>query len=159
MSSPAARPPSRRPARQPEPEEPYPTVPEPRQSHAGNVLAILSVMAVLAFGLWTAFSTLTTPDKPPTKASPTSAPTTQAAAKATPAPTSAPTAVAAGPTSAPTSPTATASTGSRVHVVGAGDTLYGIARRYGTTVEAIMAANGFNDRSKILHVGDRLIIP
>ncbi len=45
----------------------------------------------------------------------------------------------------------------RVHVVKAGETLYSIAVRYGTTVEAIKRANGL--RSNIIYVGQRLIIP
>jgi len=44
-------------------------------------------------------------------------------------------------------------------VVGPGDTLTKIAQTYGTTVDAIMAANGITDRSKVLHVGDKLNIP
>jgi LysM repeat protein len=159
MSSQTARTTTKRAPHKTELEEPYPPILEPKQSHFGNVLAILSVMAVLAFGLWAAFSTLTSDEKPGAKASATAAPTS-AAAQATTAPTAAPTALATSPTTTPTqATTTTASTGEKIHVVGAGDTLYGIARRYGTTVEAIMAANGFTDRSKILHVGDKLVIP
>lgn len=44
-----------------------------------------------------------------------------------------------------------------IHVVQQGDTLYSIARRYGTTVEAIKAANGLT--SNTIFVGQRLIIP
>lgn len=43
------------------------------------------------------------------------------------------------------------------HVVSRGDTLYGIARRHGTTVRALMEANGL--RSETIHPGQRLIIP
>ena len=43
------------------------------------------------------------------------------------------------------------------YVVRRGDTLYRIARRYGTTVQAIMAAN--NLRSMVIHVGRLLVIP
>lgn len=158
MSSQTAQTPTKRAQRKTEPEEPYPPVLEPKQNHFGNVLAILSVMAVLAFGLWAAFSTLTATEKPPTKASATAAPT-KAAVQATAVATAAPTIQAASPTNAPAQATTATTAGSKVHVVGSGDTLYGIARHYGTTVDAIMAANGFSDRSKILHVGDRLIIP
>jgi len=45
----------------------------------------------------------------------------------------------------------------RVYVVRWGDTLYGIAHRYGTTVRAIMAANGLT--STRIYVGQRLTIP
>lgn len=47
----------------------------------------------------------------------------------------------------------------RRHKVEAGDTLFGLARRYGTTIEAIMAANGFTDRNRTLRVGEELVIP
>jgi LysM repeat protein len=47
----------------------------------------------------------------------------------------------------------------RFHVVEGGDTLNRIAQRYGVTVEAIMQANGFTDRNRILRIGERLAIP
>jgi LysM repeat protein len=47
---------------------------------------------------------------------------------------------------------------SQVHVVQRGDTLYSIARRYGTTVQAIMSANGLSNRN-FIWVGQRLTIP
>ena len=47
----------------------------------------------------------------------------------------------------------------RTHTVEGGDTLNRIAQRYGVTVEAIMQANGFTDRNRILRIGERLIIP
>ncbi len=45
-----------------------------------------------------------------------------------------------------------------VYEVQPGDTLYRIAERFGTTVEAIVAANGIEDPSRI-DVGQKLIIP
>ncbi len=45
----------------------------------------------------------------------------------------------------------------KIHVVRQGETLYRIAKRYGTTVEAIMEANGMEDYT--IHVGQRLRIP
>ncbi len=45
-----------------------------------------------------------------------------------------------------------------VHVVQAGENLFRLALRYGTTVEAIMAANGITDQHMI-YVGQRLVIP
>jgi LysM repeat protein len=47
---------------------------------------------------------------------------------------------------------------SQVHVVRRGDTLYSIARRYGTSVQAIMNANGLSNRN-FIWVGQRLTIP
>jgi LysM repeat protein len=49
------------------------------------------------------------------------------------------------------------SSGYTIHTVVHDDTLYSLSRRYGTTVEAIMQANGLrNDR---IYVGQRLTIP
>jgi LysM repeat protein len=130
----------------------------------GNLLAILSVFAVLSFGAWTAIGTFTGTGGLPTalkpQVLPTVVPTKPAANAATSAPSAA---VASAPSAVPSGTPARVSTpapgGSRVHVVGQGDTLYRIASLYGTTVEAIMAANGFTDRSKVLHIGDKLSIP
>jgi tetratricopeptide (TPR) repeat protein len=44
-----------------------------------------------------------------------------------------------------------------IHVVQPGDTLYSIARRYGTTYQAIMAANGLTNYT--IYVGQQLRIP
>jgi LysM repeat protein len=46
----------------------------------------------------------------------------------------------------------------QVHVVRYGDTLYSIARRYGTSVEAIMRTNGLSNRN-FIWVGQRLTMP
>jgi len=51
-----------------------------------------------------------------------------------------------------------ASTTFRTHIVVAGDTLSGIAKEYGTTVEAIVEANGITNPSLIV-VGQVLNIP
>lgn len=48
--------------------------------------------------------------------------------------------------------------GITVHVVQRGETLYSIAQAYGTTVEALQAANGI-DNPTLIAVGQRLIIP
>ncbi len=61
--------------------------------------------------------------------------------------------VSATPTSQPG-----ASTTFRTHIVVAGDTLSGIAKEYGTTVAAIVEANGITDPSLIV-VGQILNIP
>ncbi len=47
---------------------------------------------------------------------------------------------------------------STVHIVKWGETLFSIARRYGTSVEAICAANGIADPTRI-YAGQRLLIP
>ncbi len=44
-----------------------------------------------------------------------------------------------------------------VHVVSRGDTLYSVARRYDTTVNAIVQANGLRDSNRI-YVGQRLVV-
>jgi len=46
----------------------------------------------------------------------------------------------------------------RIHIVRYGENLTIIARRYGTTVDAIVRANRLPDRNRI-YVGQRLIIP
>ena len=45
-----------------------------------------------------------------------------------------------------------------VHIVQPGENLFRIARHYGTTVDAIVAANGLTNR-RIIHAGQRLVIP
>jgi LysM repeat protein/Tfp pilus assembly protein PilO len=56
------------------------------------------------------------------------------------------------PSATPTSPSQPT-----IYVVRQGDTLYSIARRYGTTVQAIMAANGLTNYN--IYVGQQLHIP
>lgn len=73
-----------------------------------------------------------------------------------------PTQTATLPAIPPATPTATRSATlipSRgiIYVVRAGDTLYSIARRYGTTVEAIMAANRLTNYN--ISIGQQLVIP
>ncbi|MCL4238114.1 MAG: LysM peptidoglycan-binding domain-containing protein [Anaerolineae bacterium] len=48
--------------------------------------------------------------------------------------------------------------GMAIHVVQRDETLFGIAMQYGTTVEAIAAANGISD-PRYINVGQRLLIP
>jgi LysM repeat protein len=146
----------RRSSRQPESEDSFPPIAEPRQGHTGHLLAFVSVLAVLGFGVWSAIGTLaTSAERPGDKVIPTALPTQMPAA----APTQAATPPSAAAVGSPTASTTATPGGTRVHVVGQGDNLYRIAQRYNTTIEAIMAANGITDRSKILHIGDRLIIP
>ena len=62
----------------------------------------------------------------------------------------------AAPTPPPAKAPQVAVSGSN-HVVASGDTLYGVARKYGTTVSAIRAAN--NMSSDAIRLGQRLVIP
>lgn len=161
----------RRGAAQPEPEEVFPKIADPGRGQSANLFAFLSVIAILGFGIWAALGTLMAPAEGSGTAQPTAAAkssTSTAAGTALPAAAALPTvAVVVAPTTASAGSAASATPaarptstgGGQVHVVGQGDTLYRIAQQYGSTVEAIMAANGFDDRSKILHVGDRLTIP
>jgi LysM repeat protein len=70
-----------------------------------------------------------------------------------------PTTAAAEATTAPTQPPASSGqTGTIWHTVQRGETTYSIARRYGTTVEAIAQANGLLNPSQIF-TGQQLKIP
>jgi LysM repeat protein len=80
------------------------------------------------------------PTTPPTEIPPTEIPPTEVPPTVEPAPTTPP------------------SSGATTYTVQRGDTLYSIARRYGTTVEAIAAANGIANPSRI-RVGQTLTIP
>jgi LysM repeat protein len=89
---------------------------------------------------------------------PTASPRPTPSASATP--TSSPTAV---PTPAPTptplpTPVATPAPTQRTYVVQEGDTLAAIAEQFGTTVEALQAANGIEDPNEII-IGQVLVIP
>lgn len=60
--------------------------------------------------------------------------------------------------SAPASPAAQRSAPAGTHTVVAGDTVSALARTYGTTVEAISAANGLDARA-LIRIGQALVIP
>ena len=79
------------------------------------------------------------------------------ATPAAPAPTSAVSTSAPLPT-APPAPSPTTQS-ERVHLVERGDTLFSIARRNGTTVNALVSANGLGSSDTVLSVGRRLVIP
>ena|GEM_PF-831838 len=66
-------------------------------------------------------------------------------------------ALSAGETPGAPSATPTPESQPTIHVVRSGDTLYSIANRYGTTVQALMAANGLTNYN--IHVGQELHIP
>ncbi|PCE14288.1 peptidoglycan-binding protein LysM [Microbacterium sp. SZ1] len=63
----------------------------------------------------------------------------------------APAAAPAAPVSAPTAPAGAS------HVVVSGDTVFGIAQKYGTTVDAVLAANGLT-RASVIHPGQTLAV-
>jgi LysM repeat protein len=71
-----------------------------------------------------------------------------------------PTASAPGPaaTAAPAAPTAPAPAAATTHRVSSGETVSGIAARYGTTVAAVVAANGLDARATI-RAGQTLSVP
>jgi LysM repeat protein len=120
----------------------------------------------LEFSLYTspfADSVPSSSDQPatvvPAEAQPGAQTSTPDASAATPAPSAT---VTATPTSTPTAtavstPTSSARPGYFQYVVRRGDTLYSIARRYGTTVKVLMAANGM--ASPAIKVGQSLYIP
>jgi len=121
-------------------------------------LMVVAVTAVLA-------SRLGNPDEIPAGALVTPTPGETVSLTATPAPTASTASVTATPahTTSPTpTPTVTAapipSATPVTYVVRSGDTLSAIASRFGTTVAAIVAANGITDPSR-LSVGQVLTIP
>lgn len=130
---------------------------------------------IAGMGVGSATSTLRGPGqapapsatRPPTanQAPGAAAPAGQAPAGAAPA--VSPTAGAAAPaaTTAPAPPTPatqaspTPRPGQREHIVASGDTLFAIASRYNTTIDAIVAANNLASRTVTLNIGQRLVIP
>src|SRR5688572_5563350 len=108
---------------------------------------------------------------PPTVTRTAESTATRAALTVTLIPSAEPPSTAVAPTVAP--PTAAAPTvapptvtpvpspvaSGRVHTVERGDTLFSIARRNGTTVPALVAANGLPSADTVLSVGKRLVIP
>jgi LysM repeat protein len=77
--------------------------------------------------------------------------TVQRASLTTPAATSVPPAGAPAPSQPPL--------GGATHTLVWGDTLYSLARRHGTTVDALVAANGLGSAGAVLPVGRTLAIP
>lgn len=57
----------------------------------------------------------------------------------------------------PSAPVSYAGSGSKKITVGSGDTLYGIAKKNGTSVSAIKSANGLS--SDTIRIGQSLVIP
>ena len=56
------------------------------------------------------------------------------------------------------SPAALATPATITHIVETGDTLYHLALKYGTTIEAIVGANKLTDPDR-LQIGQKLVIP
>ncbi|MDH7485497.1 MAG: LysM peptidoglycan-binding domain-containing protein [Anaerolineae bacterium] len=106
----------------------------------------------------------TVPPEPGPAASPAAEPQPTATATAAAESTATPVAVLAAVPSATPVPTATptaspvAAAEARTYVVQAGDSPDSIARRFGITAQALMAANGITDPTR-LRVGQRLVIP
>ncbi|WEK60178.1 MAG: LysM peptidoglycan-binding domain-containing protein [Candidatus Microbacterium colombiense] len=59
--------------------------------------------------------------------------------------------------SAPAAPVAPHASTSTAHTVVAGDTVFAIARKYGTSVDAVLAANGLS-RSSVIYPGQKLAV-
>ncbi len=85
-------------------------------------------------------------------ARPTKQPSPKPTARATPRPS------ASAQPSPPAQPTASAPVTAKVYVVKAGDTLSGIAARFGTTVAVLQQLNGIKDPS-LLHIGQKIKLP
>lgn len=111
------------------------------------------VLAVQGPGAWPVCSVRAGLTKANGGASSTaSAPSTAPAPSAAPAPSS----------SQPrqeSSASRSTSTSGASYTVKAGDTVSGLAQRFGTSVSAIVSANGLSNGGRLIYVGDRLAIP
>ena len=69
--------------------------------------------------------------------------------------------VATAPTSAPVAPPQVAASvpATISYTVQSGDTLDSIAQRHGVSIEAVMAANGYSQRDRVLYAGDKMQVP
>jgi len=114
------------------------------------LLPLLLVAAVAILWLWKPWQTAKPQAMAPTPNTPTATPSPRAtyAVAATATPLNSPTPL----------PTTTLPPNQLRHTVEAGQTVTNIARLYGTTVKAILQANGLKERS-LLSVGQQLIIP
>jgi len=125
------------------PEAPTPTlVPGAAETAAATSTVVAAAVTPTVTG-----TTVYTPEARPTAVPLTSEPTVISVAEASPTPL--PPVVL---------PTATVPAGQSEYTVQWGDTLFSLARRFGTTVEAIVALNGLADASNI-RVGQMLRIP
>jgi LysM repeat protein len=133
-----------------------------RAERGAYTLVFAAVLIALAIGLFFALSWLLGVGGPSGSSQPATAGSAAAPNQLpSPAPVSSPPPflVTPSPSPSPDSGLAVASPSARVHVIEAGDTLNRISQRYGVTVDAIMQANNFTDRGRILRIGERLVIP
>jgi LysM repeat protein len=132
---------------------------------AGLLVAAFAAVAVARLSgsggpLNVGASQTSTPAASPVATLPPSSATPEPSLAPTEAPTEAPSiAPTEAPTAAPTvAPSAAPTAVHQTYIVKSGDTLERIARRYGTTVNAIMELNGLTDRNR-LSIGQKLLIP
>ena len=69
--------------------------------------------------------------------------------------------VATAPVTAPVAPPQVVASAPATisYTVQAGDTLDSIAQRHGVTTDAVMAANGYSQRDRVLYEGDKMQVP
>ena len=134
-----------------------------RLAGVGIGIAISPLRGQAAAGRPAAAATVANPSGQPPGSQPAAPETNPPAAQQAPAqsapaapPTAAP--AAAAPTAA-TQPSPTTRPGQKEYVVQAGDSLFAIAQRNNTTVDALVAANNLRSRDVTLNVGQKLIIP
>lgn len=126
----------------------------PRTALAGGIAAVV-MAGVLALSIWPAPAPLTAGD--PTSR-PRATPTLRGSSPAGGSPSAPSTTAPATPGATPPSPSP-APPGGRRYVVREGDRLRAIARRFGSTVQAIVEANGLEGRRPRIAPGQTLIIP
>jgi LysM repeat protein len=121
-------------------------------------LVVLMIAAFIAVAI-ARFSSPEPGTLPPSSTGSQATASPQASASATrrPTPLPSPSAAASGPPSSSAVPASSEPTFRTTYTVEAGDTLFGIANRFGTTVTAIRALNGITDST--LRIGQVLKIP
>jgi LysM repeat protein len=123
--------------------------------------AAVAVLGGVAAATTAGFGLLDTPSDAPSASplaartsSPSPTPLATPVATATPVPTRSPTAI---PSPRPATPAPTPAPTARTYVVQEGDTLNGIAARFGVSIAALREANGLS--GDLITIGQRLIIP
>jgi LysM repeat protein len=127
---------------------------------AGAAAALVIGAAAYGFSQTNGFGLLAEATRTP---GPTLTPSATATLSPTASPSSTPTPTAT-PTLAPTptptaAPTVTAAPTPHIYIVQSGDTLNGIALRFGTTVQAILQANPSITDPSVISPGQRIVIP